>query len=314
MKGIINCYVKIIMLNPTWLNTFVTLVDMGHFTKTAEKLFMTQPGVSQHISKLEKACGHSLIRREKKSFEVTEQGNLVYQYAGQLVRNEQGLMEQLAFDDPFSGDYTLACSGALALMLYPKLLDLQVQYPQLVVKLKAAHNHQILKEIQTGIVDLGIITDLPSYSLFDVTELGREQLCLVLPANVEISSYSETLLTELGLINHPDAEHYISIYFAQSQESGFSHLSINEIPVTGYVNQISQILHPVAKGLGFTVLPKSAVDTFQEPQKLKIFSPKKPVMQTLYMVTKRNRTLPARFDVVKSVLRKQLDAVKVCCA
>jgi len=300
------------MLNPTWLNTFVTLVDMGHFTKTAEKLFMTQPGVSQHISKLEKACGHSLIRRDKKSFEVTEQGRLVYQYADQLVKNEQGLMEQLAFDNPFSGDCTLACSGALALMLYPKLLDLQVQYPQLVVKLKAAPNHQILNEIQTGIIDLGIITDIPSYSLFDAVELGREQLCLVLPTKAKASSYSENLLTELGLINHPDAEHYLSIYFAQSQESNFTHLNIKEIPVTGYVNQISQILHPVAKGLGFTVLPKSAVDTFQEPKQLKIFSPKKPVMQTLYMVTKRNRALPARFEVVKSILQQQLHAEKLC--
>lgn len=300
------------MLNPTWLNTFVTFVDMGNFTKAAEKLFMTQPGVSQHISKLEKACGHSLIRREKKNFEVTEQGRLVYQYAGKLVKNEQGLMEQLAFDDPFSGECTLACSGALALMLYPKLLDLQVQYPQLVVKLKAAPNHQVLNEIQKGIIDLGIITDIPSYSLFDVTELGLEQLCLVLPSSVETNNCSENLLKDLGLINHPDAEHYLSIYFAQSQESNFTHLSIKELPITGYVNQISQILHPVVKGLGFTVLPKIAVDTFLEPKQLKIFSPKKPVMQTLHMVTKRNRALAARFEVVKTILQKQLDVVKMC--
>ena len=37
------------MLNPVWLETFITLVDTGHFTQTAEKLHMTQPGVSQHI-------------------------------------------------------------------------------------------------------------------------------------------------------------------------------------------------------------------------------------------------------------------------
>jgi DNA-binding transcriptional LysR family regulator len=37
------------MLNPVWLNTFIALVDTGQFTKAAEKLFMTQPGVSQHL-------------------------------------------------------------------------------------------------------------------------------------------------------------------------------------------------------------------------------------------------------------------------
>jgi DNA-binding transcriptional LysR family regulator len=295
------------MLNPAWLNTFKTLVDMGHFTKTAEKLFMTQPGVSQHISKLEKACGYSLIRREKKSFEVTEQGNIIYQYAKQVVKNEQGLMELLAFDDPFSGVCTLACSGAFALMLYPRLLDLQAQHPPLVIKLKAAPNHQILNEIQSGKIDLGIITEPPTHNLFDAVELGEEQLCLVLPACVNTAMYGKNLLNKLGLISHPDAEHYLSLYLSKCQEPDFSHLSIKEIPVTGYVNQISQILQPVAKGLGFTVLPISAVDSFQEPQHLRVFSPKNPVIETLYMVKKKNRVLPARFEVVRSTLQKQME-------
>jgi len=235
---------------------------------------------------------------------------LVYQYAVALSENENALLAQLAFDDPFSGSCTLACSGALALMLYPNLLDLQVQHLGLIVKLKAAPNHQILNEIQTGIIDLGIITDVPNQGLFDVAEIGSEQLCLVLPANVEINDNSDNLLIQLGLIDHPDAEHYLSLYFAQSQESNLTHLNIEEIPINGYVNQISQILEPVAKGLGFTVLPKSAVDTFQAPEKLQILSLKQPVMQTLYMVKKRNRALAARFEVVKSILKKHLGVVK----
>lgn len=299
------------MLNPSWLKTFVTLIDIGHFTKTAEKLFMTQPGVSQHISKLENACGHVLIHRDKKSFDLTEQGLLVYHYARQLVKNEHELLEQLGFDDPFSGECRLACSGALALILYPKLLDIQVQHSQLIVQLKAAPNHQILNEIQSGVIDLGIVTEVSNNSSFDIQEIGREQLYLVLPANTETEGYDENLLTKLGLINHPDAKHYLSLYFAQSQQSGFTHLNIEQLPVTGYVNQISQILEPISKGIGFTVLPKSAVDSFKEPQLLKIFKAQKPVIETLYMVKKINRILPARFEIVASILQENFDNVKI---
>ncbi|WP_260847496.1 LysR family transcriptional regulator [Shewanella algae] len=71
------------MINPNWLKTFKTLIDTGHFTKTADVLFMTQPGVSQQIRKLEESCGHALIRRINKTFEITEQGKLVYEYACQ---------------------------------------------------------------------------------------------------------------------------------------------------------------------------------------------------------------------------------------
>lgn len=69
------------MLNPLWLKTFITLIETGHFTRTAERLFMTQPGVSQHIKKLEQACGHPLIERNNKSFEITQQGKMLFDYA-----------------------------------------------------------------------------------------------------------------------------------------------------------------------------------------------------------------------------------------
>jgi len=198
----------------------------------------------------------------------------------------------------------MACSGSLALILYPQLLDLQTQHRELTVHLKAAPNYQILSEIQQGILDIGIVTHIPTHSLFDVQELGREQLCLVLPATVEVENIKVDLLTDLGLIQHPDAEHYLSLYFAQSQETEFFDMNFQEIPVSGYVNQISQILQPVARGLGFTVLPKSAVDSFEKAKCIKVFKPKKPVMEYLYLVKKRNRVLPARFDTVKEKLQK----------
>lgn len=56
------------MINPTWVNTFITLVNTGHFTQTAEKLFMTQPGVSQHIKKLEEQVGSELPESAVESF------------------------------------------------------------------------------------------------------------------------------------------------------------------------------------------------------------------------------------------------------
>ncbi|HBL22208.1 MAG TPA: LysR family transcriptional regulator, partial [Alteromonas mediterranea] len=35
------------MINPIWLDTFITLVEKGNFTRPAEQRFMTQPGGGQ---------------------------------------------------------------------------------------------------------------------------------------------------------------------------------------------------------------------------------------------------------------------------
>ena len=290
------------MLNPVWLNTFKTLVDTGHFTKAAEKLFMTQPGVSQHIRKLEEACGAQLIRREKKRFDVTKQGKLLYAYAEQLVKNEQTFLEQLLGDSPVRGQCTLACSGSVALLLYPKLLDLQLQYPELTIKLKAAPNQQILSEIKQGDIDVGIVTHVPSSAWFTVEKIAQDELCLVLPAQQKITQLELADLLQMGLVAHPDAEHYFSLYLAQCQEESFANLDFNQLPVATYINQISQILLPVSKGLGFTVLPKSAIDSFAEKHLLQVYKPTKPVIETLYKVKKKNHQLPVRYNTLDSAI------------
>lgn len=297
----------VVLLNTNWLNTFVTLIDTKHFTKTAHKLFMTQPGVSQHIRKLEQACGHSLILREKKSFEITEQGRLMYEYAKQLKNNEKRLLAQLTFDEPYIGQCNLACSGALALLLYPKLLTIQARHSALIMQLKAAPNHQILTEVEHGDIDLGLVTHTVKNNLFDIQEVGNEHLCLVLPARADIDPINRDSLSKVGLIDHPDAGHYLTRYFTQNAQLGMADFRIEQIPVTGYINQINQILEPVAKGLGFTVLPKSVIDNFHTPELLSIYQSDNAVIETIYLVKKRSRELPARFKTVLQMLAEHFD-------
>ena len=295
------------MLNPLWLKTFVILVDTGHFTKTAEKLFMTQPGVSQHINKLEQACGYRLLNREKRSFQLTERGQLVYQHAVQLNRDEQRLFEQLSFDNPYAGVCSVACSGALAMRLYPHLLQHQVDSPELIVQLNAAPNHQIMADIQQEKIDIGLVTERPNHTLYDVEELGQEELCLVLPKSAETAqSPIVELLPQLGLINHPDASHYLALYLGQNPQGELSALVVDDIPISGYINQLSQILEPVSRGLGFTLLPRSAIAPFAQPEQLYIHSPHSPAIEPIFLVKKRQRTLPARFNALLTTIAKQL--------
>ena len=44
-------------LNSLWLKSFTILCEERHFTRAAARLNMTQPGMSQHIAKLEQHLG-----------------------------------------------------------------------------------------------------------------------------------------------------------------------------------------------------------------------------------------------------------------
>jgi len=297
------------MINPQWLETFVTLVKTGNFTRTAEQLFMTQPGVSQHLKKLEEACACQLIIRLGKGIELTEQGNRVYEHAIQLNKHEQALLESLSFDKPFEGKCLLACSGALAQRIYPLLTDYQVKHPKLSIHLEVSPNRGILSSIQNATCDLGMVTQAPDAELFSSQSIGAEELSIILPKNSAVNeSNIADKLVQLGLINHPDAMHYLKLYFSHSKIPSLEKLDPNRIYRKGYINQLSQILLPVSKGLGFTVLPTKVVESFSQASTLHIFPTKIRVAEPIYFVKTTHRTLPARYENIQALIKKELTA------
>lgn len=291
------------MLNNQWLNTFKTLIEIGHFTLTAKKLHMTQPGVSQHVMKLEDACGHSLIKREKKSFELTEKGRLVYEYALRLSHEEKALIDNLSFDDPFSGDCQMSCSGSLTLRLYSRILDLQQKHSGLVIHIEAAPNYKTLEDIESGVISMGIVTDTPDKVSFEYKKIGKEPLCLILPRRYKGKALTSKILKECGLVNHPDAKMYLSLYFEQCASSDLKALNIDEIPVISYVNQLGQIPLSVSKGMGFTILPQSALESFGKKNSYYVNVPKRAVTEDLFLVQKRNHSLPSRYETLTTFIR-----------
>lgn len=288
------------MINPILLRTFMHLVQTHHFTRTAEALHMTQPGVSQHIKKLEAQLGTQLLERFAKSFELTRAGELLYQYGQDQAQAEAELQKQINGDDPHEGECRLACSGSMAMQLYPQLLELQKQFSGLTFSIEAAPKSAIIERIKTNQTDFGIVTQTVSDPQLDSEFLGRDTLCLVLPQNTEVSWSS---LASLGFINHPDGHHYASRVLETNFGGDF--IGMSQLSESGYINQLSQILLPVAQGLGFTVIPKSSLDAFPFPELLESASLDIPIEDEVFLVTKKHRPLPQRYSLIRTLLTGQ---------
>jgi hypothetical protein len=120
-----------------------------------------------------------------------------------------------------------------------------------------------------------------------VTELSRclhlqsykiaiEPLVLVTSSNIEHISWQ--ILTSLGFISHPDSEHHAQQLLSKNFAE-FEHTS--QFEHKGFSNQISLVLEPVSRELGFTVLPLHAVNAFPQQSRIKIHPLKIPVNETL---------------------------------
>ncbi|WP_461537875.1 LysR family transcriptional regulator [Spongorhabdus nitratireducens] len=287
------------MVNPVWLKTFKKLVEVGHFTRTAEQLAMTQPGVSQQVSKLEAHFGCALLQREGKSFELTPAGRAVYKFACTWLEEIKSLEQELKEDDPHKGELRLASPGALSLALYPQLVKLQVSHSKLLVNFEVAPNHKIVKDISENKIDMGWITNKPDFAELEFISYSKQALVLVVSHTTTISNWNE--LMKLGFINHPDGFHHASLLLSENMGKDFP--GVDKLLVRGYINQLGHLLDPVAAGLGFTVVPETVVMNYPKNNQIKLVPLLQEVFEPVYLVYRKKQVLPARYAFIQSNLK-----------
>lgn len=289
------------MINITWLRTFCTLVEVGHFTRTAERLHMTQSGVSQHIRKLESQLDVDLLLRQGKQFSLTDAGEELYREADDILQRLANLEQRIGEDPAYAGLVRLMSPGSVGLKLYPQLLTLQQQYPQLVIDYRFAPNSDIERALANHDIDIGFMTDISDEEGISCQSIAQEALILVTPATTDELSW-ETLI-ELGFIDHPDGAHHASMLLSANY-SEFQH--INDFKKKGFSNQIGLILEPVSRGLGFTILPAHAVAAYANPELISSHRLSTPVSETLYLAVRRQQVLPNRMYTVINEVKKWL--------
>lgn len=281
------------MINTVWLRSFCTLVEVSHFTRTAERLHMTQSGVSQHVRKLEEQLGLALLNRQGKQFALTDAGERLYAEARDIIAALSSLEQRVGEDPAFEGAVRVMSPGSVGLKLYPHLLALQRCHPKLMIDYRFAPNSDIENAIADNKVDIGFMTSSSTREEVSCEPIAEEPLLLVTPAAVSEPSWEA--LVALGFIDHPDGSHHASLLLGANYPK-FRHSNL--FARKGFSNQIGLILEPVSLGLGFTVLPANAVGVFRKPALVRVHELPSPVSETLYLSVRRKGALQSRMNTV----------------
>ncbi|MCP4042583.1 MAG: LysR family transcriptional regulator, partial [Gammaproteobacteria bacterium] len=105
------------------LQVFHTVARLLSFTKAADALHMTQPAVTFQVRQLEEYFNTRLFDRTHNRISLTEAGERVYRYAGQifqLYEEMESSVKNLTGD--ISGVLMLGASMSVAEYMLPSLL------------------------------------------------------------------------------------------------------------------------------------------------------------------------------------------------
>lgn len=141
------------------LKYLVAVADFCHFGKAAEACFVSQPGLSMQIKKLEETLGVQLIERTNKNVMLTEAGKSMTQYARNILLDVDHMKEAArTLQDPFSGNLHIGIIPTLAPYLLPHILpELSALFPKLILHLIEDTTDNLVEKLMAGNLDIVLL-------------------------------------------------------------------------------------------------------------------------------------------------------------
>ena len=279
------------MFNAAFFKTFITLVETGSFTQTAVKLGMTQPGVSQHFRKLEEYFGVPLLARMGKRFELTEAGRQVYDYALRLFSEHEQFRHSLDQKWVEAGECRFASTEAFGVLFYPFALGYLKNHPRLCLNMTFTSNEQALEAVLTRQADLALVSSTQKHPELCSELYLQESLGVIVPADFQGSSFQDLL--SLGFIGHQEGQEQAQKLLAANFPAEFR--GLHQLTRRSQVNQVHLALDAVARGLGFTVLPRSVWEASPWQQQTREWYLAEEAQWPVYWVRRRQEQLAERY-------------------
>lgn len=148
---------------------FHNVAKLGSITKTSEKLFVSQPAITQSIKTLENLIGATLFIRTKKGVILTEEAKVLYNYIDEgltFIKNGEAKFQELM--NLQDGTLKIGASTTVTQhVLLPYLEKFTNLYPNINVSITNHLTSELITLLRNGTVDI-LILNLPTEEYFDL--------------------------------------------------------------------------------------------------------------------------------------------------
>ncbi len=288
------------------LRYFVALAKELHFKKAADKLYISQPGLSRQIQQLEGYVGTTLFERDKKHVELTEAGNYFLIESNFLLNAlDKMISETNIIASGKNGDIKIGFLGSAMQEIIPNLiLKVNKKYPGISFTFEEMSNSLQVEKLISNEIDLGFVRLDNTDSELNLVPIFEDTFSLVLPFDHPIDSTNFKSMKQF--------KNDSFILFQQSYSPAYYRQIVSICEDNGFLPKIvhnsvhaSTIFRLVENNLGISIVPTSLQKGFN--LKIKFIELKSIKQRALlsYAWSKKNRN-PALKNVLASIGDKMI--------
>lgn len=257
------------------LETFVEVANLKSFSRAAEKLYITQPTVTNHIQNLERELGTLLINRSGKNISLTEAGSLLYEYAINILNScEMAKFDLAVYKGRIQGHINIYSSSVPRKYILPNIIvSFLEKYPDVTFTISDEDSKNVINSIIDGDTDFGIVGAKYLNNNLDYIELMEDKLLVITPNN---SQFNRSNFSSLDIKDIKNQK-----VLLREEGSGTRRLledklneidmDIDDFEIIAYVEDTETIKQLVHLGAGISFLSERTVIDDIKLNKYKVF-------------------------------------------
>lgn len=295
-------------MNLKQLEVFIAVAESGSFSRAAEKTFLTQSTVSQHISSLEKEFELKLLDRTGKGAFLTEAGKLLLEHARRVAEEARNVPLAL---NRFRGleEVVLKIGGSnvpACYMIPHCVSSFRKQHPGVTISLIQGDSRETLDRLQNDEVEFALVgTRVPEKGLA-FTPLTLDKISLVVPADHSWSKRKFILPEDLvreSFIFRESGSGTDRTLREQLTKSGFAP---EQLKVAMHLGSNEAVKQAILHGAGISFLSELSVKNECERSEMFVVAIRGlDIYRHIYLVTRRARELaPAAKAFIDSIIQR----------
>ncbi len=185
------------------LRALICISEAGTLSGAAQKVNLTQPGLSAMLRRLEGELEVQIVTRHSRGVVFTEEGRFLLEKAEQILRDvsEAATTVRKAGEEPV-GEVRVGLPASVATGLVPALLPVvNERYPGIRLHLVEAMSGSLIELLQLGRLDLSVLFDIQPMPGLRSEPILFEEIRLLVAIDDPLATRSVLSLEEVA--NHP---------------------------------------------------------------------------------------------------------------
>lgn len=281
---------------------FVQVVENGGFSAAAEKLYMSQPSISNHVRQLEASLHTTLIDRTGSRIRPTVEGEVLLGYAKRLFAlSEEAATAVASVGNLESGKVTVGGTTTIGTYFLPSVMaQFRGLYPAVELNVVVGNGKEISRALLDGELGLAVMAGAPSSAQLAHEQILTEQLILICHPDSDLLGRRVTrddLLGTTFILREPGSE------TRARQESALEHWDLSTIE-RAELWGLETAKRGVMAGLGISLISEHAVDLELSNGQLGVVDIHSPFEARPVVVSaRRDRLLPPAEKALLKILR-----------